>query len=104
MSLVAQCLRGSGPVPRSKSRFRLKARENKSSELRAAHFASVRDSAGPSTPPGKQREERRAEWKTQRRQVCTRAHTALYAPAPDSSLRARVQHSPASQAQQAHQG
>ncbi|KAJ9531676.1 hypothetical protein QJQ45_021823 [Haematococcus lacustris] len=29
MSLVAQCLRGSGPVPRSKSRFRLKARENK---------------------------------------------------------------------------
>ncbi|KAJ9515014.1 hypothetical protein QJQ45_017016 [Haematococcus lacustris] len=42
MSLVAQCLRGSGPVPRSKSRSRLK---------------------------GKQREERRAEWKTQRRQV-----------------------------------
>ncbi|KAJ9514173.1 hypothetical protein QJQ45_002262 [Haematococcus lacustris] len=29
MSLAAQCLRGSGPVPRSKSRFRLKARENK---------------------------------------------------------------------------
>ncbi|GFH09681.1 hypothetical protein HaLaN_04867 [Haematococcus lacustris] len=29
MSLVAQCLRGSGPVPRSKCRFRLKARENK---------------------------------------------------------------------------
>ncbi|KAJ9516871.1 hypothetical protein QJQ45_027282 [Haematococcus lacustris] len=29
MSLVAQWLRGSGPVPRSKSRFRLKARENK---------------------------------------------------------------------------
>ncbi|KAJ9531395.1 hypothetical protein QJQ45_006896 [Haematococcus lacustris] len=29
MSLVAQCLRGSGPVPRSKSRFRLTARENK---------------------------------------------------------------------------
>ncbi|GFH23495.1 hypothetical protein HaLaN_21112 [Haematococcus lacustris] len=29
MSLVAQCLRGSGPVPRSKSRIRLKARENK---------------------------------------------------------------------------
>ncbi|KAJ9515085.1 hypothetical protein QJQ45_012610 [Haematococcus lacustris] len=28
MSLVAQCLRGSGPVPRSKSRFRSKAREN----------------------------------------------------------------------------
>ncbi|KAJ9513331.1 hypothetical protein QJQ45_001360 [Haematococcus lacustris] len=28
MSLVAQCLRGSGPVPRSKSRFQLKAREN----------------------------------------------------------------------------
>ncbi|GFH19233.1 hypothetical protein HaLaN_16147 [Haematococcus lacustris] len=28
MSLVAQCLRGSGPVPRSKSRFRLKVREN----------------------------------------------------------------------------
>ncbi|GFH08392.1 hypothetical protein HaLaN_03343 [Haematococcus lacustris] len=24
---------------------------------------------GPSTPPGKQREERRAEWKTQRRQM-----------------------------------
>ncbi|KAJ9513838.1 hypothetical protein QJQ45_020914 [Haematococcus lacustris] len=69
MSLVAQCLRGSGPVPRSKSRFRLKARENKSSELRAAHIASVHASAGPSTPPGKQREERRAEWKTQRRQV-----------------------------------
>ncbi|KAJ9513573.1 hypothetical protein QJQ45_006120 [Haematococcus lacustris] len=65
MSLVAQCLRGSGPVPRSKSRFRLKARENKSSELRAAHIAAVHASAG----PGKQREERRAEWKTQRRQV-----------------------------------
>ncbi|KAJ9516459.1 hypothetical protein QJQ45_011192 [Haematococcus lacustris] len=29
MSLEAQCLRESGPVPRSKSRFRLKARENK---------------------------------------------------------------------------
>ncbi|KAJ9532032.1 hypothetical protein QJQ45_003755 [Haematococcus lacustris] len=28
MSLVAQCLRGSGPVPRSKNRIRLKAREN----------------------------------------------------------------------------
>ncbi|KAJ9512126.1 hypothetical protein QJQ45_012719 [Haematococcus lacustris] len=28
MRLVAQCLRGSGPLPRSKSRFRLKAREN----------------------------------------------------------------------------
>ncbi|KAJ9531261.1 hypothetical protein QJQ45_006707 [Haematococcus lacustris] len=69
MSLVAQCLRGSGPVPRRKSRFRLKARENKSSELRAAHIASVHVSAGPSTLPGKQREERRAEWKTQRRQV-----------------------------------
>ncbi|KAJ9514823.1 hypothetical protein QJQ45_028494 [Haematococcus lacustris] len=68
MSLVAQCLRGSGPVPRSKSRFRLKARENKSSELHAAHIASVHVSAGPSTPQGKQREERRAEWKTQRRQ------------------------------------
>ncbi|KAJ9532989.1 hypothetical protein QJQ45_018072, partial [Haematococcus lacustris] len=78
MSLVAQCLRGSGPVPRSKSRFRLKARENESSELRAAHIASVHASAGPSTPPGKQREERRAEWKTQPRQVRT---PALYAPA-----------------------
>ncbi|KAJ9509737.1 hypothetical protein QJQ45_011265 [Haematococcus lacustris] len=40
-----------------------------SSELRAAHFASVHASAGPRTPPAKQREERRAEWKTQRRQV-----------------------------------
>ncbi|KAJ9531545.1 hypothetical protein QJQ45_014994 [Haematococcus lacustris] len=69
MSLVAQCLRGSGPVPRSKSRFRLKARKNKSSELRAAHIAADHASAGPSTPPGKQRKERRAEWKTQRRQV-----------------------------------
>ncbi|KAJ9518003.1 hypothetical protein QJQ45_004319 [Haematococcus lacustris] len=29
MSLVAQCLRGSGPVPRSQSRIRLKARVNK---------------------------------------------------------------------------
>ncbi|KAJ9531140.1 hypothetical protein QJQ45_000861 [Haematococcus lacustris] len=56
MSLVAQCLRGSGPVPRSKSRIRLKAREN---EVRRS----------PSISPGKQREERRAEWKTQRRQV-----------------------------------
>ncbi|KAJ9507503.1 hypothetical protein QJQ45_006473 [Haematococcus lacustris] len=55
MSLVAQCLRGSGPVPRSKSCFRLKARENKSSELRAAHIAAVRtkaepDAAEPSQP------------------------------------------------------
>ncbi|KAJ9509525.1 hypothetical protein QJQ45_001974 [Haematococcus lacustris] len=69
MSLVAQCLRGSGPVPRSKIRFRLKARENKSGELRAAHIAAVHASAGPRTPPAKQREERRAEWNTQRRQV-----------------------------------
>ncbi|KAJ9512272.1 hypothetical protein QJQ45_012945 [Haematococcus lacustris] len=29
MSLVAQCLRGSGPVPRIQSRIRLKARKNK---------------------------------------------------------------------------
>ncbi|GFH16365.1 hypothetical protein HaLaN_12768 [Haematococcus lacustris] len=29
MSLVAQCLRGSGPVARSQSRIWLKARENK---------------------------------------------------------------------------
>ncbi|KAJ9508405.1 hypothetical protein QJQ45_011910 [Haematococcus lacustris] len=69
MSLVAQCLRGSGPVPRSKIRFRLKTRENKSGELRAAHIAAVHASAGPRTPPAKQREERRAEWNTQRRQV-----------------------------------
>ncbi|KAJ9510466.1 hypothetical protein QJQ45_015926 [Haematococcus lacustris] len=69
MSLVAQCLRGSGPVPRSKIRFRLKARENKSGELRAAHIAAVHASAGPRPPPAKQREERRAEWNTQRRQV-----------------------------------
>ncbi|KAJ9513332.1 hypothetical protein QJQ45_001361 [Haematococcus lacustris] len=69
MSLVAQCLRGSGPVPRCKIRFRSKARENESGELRAAHFASVHASAGPRTPPAKQREERRAEWETQRRQV-----------------------------------
>ncbi|KAJ9518847.1 hypothetical protein QJQ45_026108 [Haematococcus lacustris] len=69
MSLVSRCLRGSGPVPQSKSRFRLKARVNKSSELCAAHIAPVHASAGPSTTPGKQREERRAEWKTQRRQV-----------------------------------
>ncbi|KAJ9528061.1 hypothetical protein QJQ45_005673 [Haematococcus lacustris] len=69
MSLVAQCLRGSGPVARSKSRIRLKARENKSDELRASHIAAVHASAGPRTPPAKQREERRAEWNTQRRQV-----------------------------------
>ncbi|KAJ9527787.1 hypothetical protein QJQ45_000353 [Haematococcus lacustris] len=69
MSLVAQCLRGSGPVARSQSRIRLKARENESGELRAAHIATVHASAGPSTPPSKQREERRAEWKTPRRQV-----------------------------------
>ncbi|KAJ9518750.1 hypothetical protein QJQ45_026018 [Haematococcus lacustris] len=43
-----------------------------SGELRAAHIATVHASAGPRTPPGKQREERRAEWKTQRRQVRTR--------------------------------
>ncbi|KAJ9514670.1 hypothetical protein QJQ45_028450, partial [Haematococcus lacustris] len=40
-----------------------------SSELRSAHIAAVHASVGPTTPPGKQREERRAEWKTQRRQV-----------------------------------
>ncbi|KAJ9512132.1 hypothetical protein QJQ45_012718 [Haematococcus lacustris] len=56
MRLVAQCLRGSGPLPRSKSRFRLKARENESSELRAAHTAAVHASAGHITTPGKQRE------------------------------------------------
>ncbi|KAJ9513812.1 hypothetical protein QJQ45_020891 [Haematococcus lacustris] len=64
MSLVAQCLRGSAPVVRMKIRILLKARENKSVDIRAA---SVHASAG----PGKQREERRAEWKTQRRQVRT---------------------------------
>ncbi|KAJ9514323.1 hypothetical protein QJQ45_012342 [Haematococcus lacustris] len=69
MNLVAQCLRGSDPVPRSKIRFRLKARENKSDKVRAAHIATVHASAGPRTPPAKQREERRAEWNTQRRQV-----------------------------------
>ncbi|KAJ9513419.1 hypothetical protein QJQ45_005973 [Haematococcus lacustris] len=69
MSLVAQCLRGRGPVPRSKIRFLLRARENESDELRAAHIASVYASAGPSVPPAKQREERRAAWNTQRRQV-----------------------------------
>ncbi|GFH11750.1 hypothetical protein HaLaN_07302 [Haematococcus lacustris] len=68
MSLVARCLRGSAPVARSQSRIRLKARENKSGEIRAANIAVVHASAGPRTPPGKQREERRAEWKTQRRQ------------------------------------
>ncbi|KAJ9525627.1 hypothetical protein QJQ45_003355 [Haematococcus lacustris] len=68
MSLVAQCLQGSGPVPQSQSRIQLKARENESGDLRAAHIAAVHASAGPSTAPGKQREERRAEWKTQRRQ------------------------------------
>ncbi|GFH12538.1 hypothetical protein HaLaN_08247 [Haematococcus lacustris] len=78
MSLVAQCLRGSSPVPRSKSRFQLKARKNKSGEPHAAHIAAIHASVGPSTPPGKQREERRAEWKTQRRQMRT---PALYAPA-----------------------
>ncbi|KAJ9509528.1 hypothetical protein QJQ45_001976 [Haematococcus lacustris] len=40
-----------------------------SGELRAAHIAAVHASAGPRTPPAKQREERRAEWNTQRRQV-----------------------------------
>ncbi|KAJ9517823.1 hypothetical protein QJQ45_004129 [Haematococcus lacustris] len=39
--------------------------------LRAAHIATVHANVGHSTPPGKQREERRAEWKTQRRQVIT---------------------------------
>ncbi|KAJ9513591.1 hypothetical protein QJQ45_006105 [Haematococcus lacustris] len=73
MSLVAQCLRGSGPVPRCKIRFRLKARENESGELHAADFAAVHASAGPRTPPAKQREERRAEWKTQRRQPAKRS-------------------------------
>ncbi|KAJ9529410.1 hypothetical protein QJQ45_013724, partial [Haematococcus lacustris] len=43
-----------------------------SGEVNAAHIATVRASASPRTPPGKQREERRAEWKTQRRQVRTR--------------------------------
>ncbi|KAJ9524292.1 hypothetical protein QJQ45_008506 [Haematococcus lacustris] len=69
MSLVAQCLRGSDPAARIKSRILLKARESKSGELRADHIATVHAIAGPSNPPGKQREERRAEWKTQRRQV-----------------------------------
>ncbi|KAJ9526354.1 hypothetical protein QJQ45_009823 [Haematococcus lacustris] len=69
MSLVAQCLRGSAPVARSQSRIRLKARENKSGELRDAHIATVHASAGPRTPPGIQREERRVEWKTRRRQA-----------------------------------
>ncbi|KAJ9518004.1 hypothetical protein QJQ45_004334 [Haematococcus lacustris] len=48
---------------------RVNDRLPKSGELRAAHIATVHASAGPSTPPGKQREERRGEWKTQRRQV-----------------------------------
>ncbi|KAJ9530319.1 hypothetical protein QJQ45_000712 [Haematococcus lacustris] len=40
-----------------------------SGEFRAAHTATIHASAGPRTAPGKQREERRAEWKTQRRQI-----------------------------------
>ncbi|KAJ9509146.1 hypothetical protein QJQ45_001638 [Haematococcus lacustris] len=78
MSLVAQCLRGSGPVPRSKSRFRSKARENEVRRSRSVVRCNCPLRAGPSVPPAKQREERRAEWKTQRRQVRT---PALYAPA-----------------------
>ncbi|KAJ9528141.1 hypothetical protein QJQ45_005778 [Haematococcus lacustris] len=48
----------------------------RSGELRAAHIAAVHASAGPRTPPGKQREERRAEWKTQRRQLYAKAARA----------------------------
>ncbi|KAJ9514569.1 hypothetical protein QJQ45_016305 [Haematococcus lacustris] len=44
-------------------------RSARSDKVRAAHIATVHASAGPRTPPAKQREERRAEWKTQRRQV-----------------------------------
>ncbi|GFH32158.1 hypothetical protein HaLaN_31330 [Haematococcus lacustris] len=68
MSPVAQCLRGSGPMARIKIHILLKTHENKSGELRATHLATVHANAGPSTPPGKQHEERRAEWKTQRQQ------------------------------------
>ncbi|KAJ9524623.1 hypothetical protein QJQ45_024220 [Haematococcus lacustris] len=44
MSLVAQCLRGSGPVPRSKIRFRLKARVNEVRRSRAAGPSSSNSS------------------------------------------------------------
>ncbi|KAJ9513992.1 hypothetical protein QJQ45_021064, partial [Haematococcus lacustris] len=54
-----------------------------SSELRAAHIASVHASAGPSTPPGKQREERMAEWKTQRRQPASMAMDWALEPDPE---------------------
>ncbi|KAJ9514986.1 hypothetical protein QJQ45_016957 [Haematococcus lacustris] len=42
MSLVAQCLRGSGPVPRSKSRFRLKAREKRAQVLASLQVNNAR--------------------------------------------------------------
>ncbi|KAJ9527536.1 hypothetical protein QJQ45_025810 [Haematococcus lacustris] len=55
---------------------------DESGELRDAHIATVHASAGPSIPPGKQREERRAEWKTQRRQ----RYVKLYAKAARAML------------------
>ncbi|GFH17778.1 hypothetical protein HaLaN_14479 [Haematococcus lacustris] len=54
MSLVAQCLRGSGPVPRSKSRFRLKARENKVLSPLQANNARSEGLNGNPAPTGHQ--------------------------------------------------
>ncbi|KAJ9514157.1 hypothetical protein QJQ45_002263 [Haematococcus lacustris] len=56
IALWSECPLGvrDGPVPRSKSRFRLKARENKSDKVRAAHIATARaQHPGPSQGPAR---------------------------------------------------
>ncbi|KAJ9518050.1 hypothetical protein QJQ45_004281 [Haematococcus lacustris] len=51
MSLVAQCLRGSGPVPRIKRRIRLKARENKATQPTKGKGRAAK--AKPAPQPGR---------------------------------------------------
>ncbi|KAJ9509427.1 hypothetical protein QJQ45_001871 [Haematococcus lacustris] len=94
MSLVAQCLRGSGPVPRSMSRFRLKARENKLRRSRsvvrcncAVHSQEASQAAasepGPSTPlPAKRSKRTKAEPAAEPNKAQGKAAKAKPAPQP----------------------
>ncbi|KAJ9519731.1 hypothetical protein QJQ45_013407 [Haematococcus lacustris] len=50
MSLVAQCLRGSGPAARSLSRIRLKARENKVRRSKRSKRTKAEQPAEPTQP------------------------------------------------------
>ncbi|KAJ9533083.1 hypothetical protein QJQ45_018175 [Haematococcus lacustris] len=83
MSLVAQCLRGSGPVPRSKSRFRLKAPQNKASRSSQAATQPAASEPGPSTPlPAKRSKRTKAKPAAEHNKGKGKAAKAQPAPQP----------------------